>query len=742
MSNTNKLTVLVAVISLLFVSCNKYSEQEKASYQVLERTIGKEKASKFELKLVEKPGENDAFSIETKDGKVYITGNSQVALCRGAYDYLKNAGNSIISWSGNNIQLSDTLPVYSNKVESPYYYKYYMNVVTHGYTTPYWDWARWEKEIDWMALHGMNMPLIGGAHEAILERVFSNLGLNENEVAQYFSGPAHFPWNRMGNLTGWDGNLPKSFFKKQIELNHKVLARMKELGMHPIIPAFAGFVPNGIKRVYPNEKLRELDWGCGLDSTNKAHILEPGSKLFVEIGKMYIKEWENEFGKAELYLADSFNEMEVPLSSDSIVAAKELAGYGASVYSSIHEANPDAKWVMQGWTFPFFKGKDGKLFWTPYRLHALVSAVPDDKLIILDLANEYNRLWWKNEPSWKMYDGFFGKGWVYSFIPNMGGKVPLNGILDLYATMPAEALQYKNKKNLVGFGFAPEGIENNEIIYELLSDIAWTDKSIDLNAWIPKYCTQRYGAFPAKMKEAFTSLNKSCYGSFVPHPRHRYQLHPNIDFKSLIRDFQNDVHSSEDYRKGVELFLNASAEIKSNPLYTYDAIELTTQYLGLRVDLLLEKFRENPEQNKAQLDEALQLLGDIDRLLATHPNHSLKRWVEYARAYGDNVQESNYYEANAKRLITTWSRGFTVLDDYSARTWNGMVGDYYLQRWKLYYNTPKEIRDQALLDWQEKWIQTPYISKSKPFDNPLKAAIDLFTNYNNGTLKSIPNVQK
>jgi len=382
------------------------------------------------------------------------------------------------------------------------------------------------------------------------------------------------------------------------------------------------------------------------------------------------------------------------------------------------------------------------MFWTPYRLNALVSSVPNDKLIILDLANEYNRLWWKIDPSWKIYEGFFGKGWIYSFILNMGGKVPLNGVLDLYATMPAEALTYSKKKNLVGFGFAPEGIENNEIVYELLSDLGWTNKPIQLNTWLPEYCRQRYGAFPAEMKDAYDYFNKSCFRTFTDHPRFRYRLHPNIDFKSLVRDFQSDVHASTDFQKGVDSFLKCSPELKNSPLYTCDAIEFTTQFLGLKVDELLLKFRENPDKNRALLDEGLQLMSDIDRLLASHPTLSLKKWVHDARNFGDNQVESDYYESNAKRLITTWGKGFTVLDGYAARNWSGMVGDYYRQRWKLYYTSPKATRDQDLLDWEEQWIKTPYVSNSKPYDKPLEAAIDLFNKYNNGTLKSIPNVQK
>ena len=31
--------------------------------------------------------------------------------------------------------------------------------VLHSYSMAYWDWERWEAEIDWMALQGINLPL-------------------------------------------------------------------------------------------------------------------------------------------------------------------------------------------------------------------------------------------------------------------------------------------------------------------------------------------------------------------------------------------------------------------------------------------------------------------------------------------------------------------------------------------------------------------------------------------------------
>lgn len=728
LGNNGSTLVLITLLGILSCTAPKEKERENLpARDVLERTIGKENTNHFKFQLEENDTIPDWFSLQKKEDKILIKGNSQIALCRGVYDYLKSECKSIYSWSGSKINIPAELPSVNKKVESPYQYRYYFNVVTHGYTTAYWDWKRWEKEIDWMAIHGINMPLIGGAHEAILSRVFQKLGLTKSEIDQYFSGPAHFPWNRMGNLNGWDGPLPDSYFQKQVQLTHQMLDRMKELGMSPIIHAFAGFVPKDITRIYPDIEVRELGWGGGLPLENNAFILSPDSDLFIEIGMLYIQEWEKEFGKGEYYLADSFNEMDAPLSEDPEVALTELSGYGASVYKSIKEANPDATWVMQGWTFPYHKDENGKLFWTPERLGALVSKVPDDKLLILDLANEYNHVFWKIDPSWKMYDGFFGKKWIYSFIPNMGGKVPLNGKLNVYASIPIEALQYENKKNLVGFGFAPEGIENNEIIYELLSDVAWRKEKIDLDSWIVEYNIQRYGAFPEGMKKAFDLLNESAFGTFTDHPMHRYQFRPYKKPEGV--EDHATVHRSVKFKEAVGAFLDNASELKSSELYTVDAIEMVVQYLGLVADQQLLDFLDAKEEGEpVTLEEIMQILLTMDRLLASHPNHNLQKWVDYARKWGDNPNEKDYYESNAKRLLTTW--GGDPVNDYSGRVWTGLIRDYYVPRWVNYHQGDGQSKED-MRQWEEQWITTPGVSQIIPFDDPLAVSLEIFNKYKN-----------
>ena len=53
---------------------------------------------------------------------------------------------------------------------------------------------------------------------------------------------------RMGNLRSLGGGLSSSWHGQQVALQHKVLQRMQEFGMIPVLPAFAGHVPHAIKR--------------------------------------------------------------------------------------------------------------------------------------------------------------------------------------------------------------------------------------------------------------------------------------------------------------------------------------------------------------------------------------------------------------------------------------------------------------------------------------------------------------
>ena len=232
----------------------------------------------------------DAFSISCENNCLTLSGTSTTALTYAFYTYVRHACHVMATWSGNNIKLPKQLPNYhSGVINSPYKLRYFLNVCTFGYTMPYWDWERWEKELDLMALHGVNMPLASVASEAIAERVWMRMGLSKAQIREFFTGPAYLPWHRMGNLNQWDGPLSDAWHKQQITLQHKIISRMRELGMQPIAPAFAGFVPMAFAKKHPEINFKHLRWGGFADSLN-AYVLPPESSYFKHLVKLLIEE--------------------------------------------------------------------------------------------------------------------------------------------------------------------------------------------------------------------------------------------------------------------------------------------------------------------------------------------------------------------------------------------------------------------------------------------------------------------
>ena len=73
-----------------------------------------------------------------------------------------------MSWGlneeGDHIEVPEPLPVvkktFREKVDCKRGgFRYFMNVCTFGYSYVWWGWERWEREIDWLAMNGINIPL-------------------------------------------------------------------------------------------------------------------------------------------------------------------------------------------------------------------------------------------------------------------------------------------------------------------------------------------------------------------------------------------------------------------------------------------------------------------------------------------------------------------------------------------------------------------------------------------------------
>ncbi|MFB9080715.1 alpha-N-acetylglucosaminidase [Flavobacterium procerum] len=708
------LKIVFSLVALLFIYSvkgqDKTNEKTKNAASVIERLIGN-RVNEFEFTIIESNNKDkDWFEIESTENLVKVKAPNNTTLCYAAYNFLRDIGAVLVSWEGNRVNLPKTWPKYAKKGDTPFEYREYLNACTFGYTTPWWDWKRWEQEIDWMALHGINLPTAMEGQEAVWQELWKEYGLTNLQLESHFAGPAYLPWQRMGNINSLEGPLPQEWFVKKEALQKKILERMRALDMHPVVPAFSGYVPKAFAEKHPEAKITELkSWsGGGFAST---FLLDSKDPLFKQIGKRFIEIYTKMYGKSNFYLADSFNEIEPPVTEHN--KYEELSNYGSAVYETINEAAPGAVWVMQGWLFG-----DNKEFWTKEATSAFLSKVPNDKVMVQDYANDRYKVWENQE-------AFYGKQWTYGYVHNYGGSNPVYGDLNFYKDELTSLLKNPNRGNVVGYGAMPEGLNNNSIVYEYIYDLPWSKGEQPINDWLTKYLNARYGQTTSEpVFQAWKLLLESVYN--VKYWETRWWndwAGAYLFFKrptATITTFKGNPGDKKKLKEALDVLSKEAKKHDKKNLIQYDLIDVARHYYSLSIDEdLIEcvKAYQNKDISKGdQLFKKIEKQAlDIDKAMSGQPLNSLDQWVKSASDYGNSSEVSTLYARNAKTLITLWG-GEGHLNDYASRSWRGMYKGFYWPRWKMFLEALKnaavnntqfdETKERELIkNWEIKWTE-------------------------------------
>ncbi len=712
-SNCLKLPVMFFLL-LFFYGSKGYSqnnEKTKSAAAVIERLVG-HRVNEFELHIVENKNESkDWFEIETTDNLVKIKASNNTTICYAAYNFLRDIGAVLVSWEGKRINLPKSWPKYSKKGDTPFPYREYLNACTFGYTTPWWDWKRWEQEIDWMALHGINLPTAMEGQEAVWQELWKEYGLTSTQLESHFAGPAFLPWQRMGNINSLEGPLPQEWFSKKEELQKKILERMRALDMHPVVPAFSGYVPKAFAEKHPEAKITELNsWsGGGFEST---FLLDSKDPLFKKIGKRFIEIYIKMYGKSNFYLADSFNEIEPPVSEHN--KYEELANYGSAIYETIEEAAPGAVWVMQGWLFG-----DNKNFWTKEATSAFLSKVPNDRLMVQDYANDRYKVWENQE-------AFYGKQWTYGYVHNYGGSNPVYGDLNFYKNELVSLLKNPHRGNVVGYGAMPEGLNNNSIVYEFIYDLPWSKGEQSVKDWLTNYLNARYEQKTSdSVFKAWELLLESVYSTKYWETRWwNDRAGAYLLFKrptATITEFKGNPGDKKKLKQALDILKVEAKKYDKKNFIQYDLIDASRHYYSLSIDEdLVECVKAYQQKDITKGDQLFKIIEkqvlEIDKSMSGQPLNSLNYWVKSASEYGSTPEVSKLYVKNAKTLITLWG-GEGHLNDYASRSWQGMYKGFYWPRWKMFLtalkktavnNTPfDETKErEEIKNWEIKWTKS------------------------------------
>ena len=632
----------------------------------------------------------DIFIITSKDGKPCVKGNSILAITTGINWYLNHYAHINISWnnlcindlSGYNFPLPDEDEIHVCSAD----YRYYLNYCTFSYSMSVWTWERWEQEIDWMALHGINMPLQIVGLDVVWKKLLTEYyNYTFEEANDFIAGPCFQAWWGMNNLEQWGGPNPEWWYERQEVLAKKICDRMRELGMQPVLPGFSGMVPSNFTEKTGISTNCQGKW-CGF---TRPYILNPNDDAFKSLADNYYKVLHEVMGPSKYYSMDPFHEGANTSGIDVASAYKAIA-------DAMFKANDniDEKWVIQYWQWSSDQYK-------------VLDQVPRGDLIILDLFSTAHT----------HFQEYKGHDAVYCMLPNFGGRSGFmgrfNGVINGY---------FDNKNshsNIKGIGATPESIGAVPVLYDILFELPWHDHKPDPEEWMRNYTISRYGKEDYNAQQAWELLRNSALNCETtlqgPHEA-VVCARPSLTVDKVSSWGGTEIfYNHNDVKEAARLLLEADL---SGENYRFDLIEISRQALMDYAYFLLKDIKRYHEESdsrnfKKSRDEFLSLIKDIDILLNTDKNFMLGNWTQMARAIADEVEgttdaDKDWLELNnARTLITTWGEEVNAnqggLRDYSYRAWGGMLKDFYLSRWEYFFNNGLQSPPEGWYKMEREW---------------------------------------
>lgn len=655
---------------------------QAAEFEPLEKLVQRRVSwlsGKVSFEKIPADAGKDVFELWTRNGKLIIGASNNSAASFGLNWYLKYYCRRSMSHLGDNLTPVAKLPEIKTKIRrtAQAEIRYALNYCTINYSMAFYDWKDWERELDWMALNGVNLLLMPVGTEAVWQKTLKKIGFSDKEILDFIPGPAFTAWWLMGNLEGWGGHVSQTMINQQTLLVRKILQRMKELGIQPVGQSFYGIVPTTLKQKVSAKIISQGNWAGGFQ---RPDFLLPEDPYFLKLSDIYYEEYKKLYGKDFQYFGgDPFHEggktVDIDVKKSALI-----------IQNQMQKHFPESIWVLQGWQ----ANPSGEL----------LSGLNKPKTLVIELFGENTRNWEKRK-------GYEGTPFVWGTVSNFGEKVGLFGRLERFASEINRAAESSYAKDFRGVGIVPEGINNNPVAYDLVFELAWHKEKLDVKDWLKNYVRYRYGTDNEKLQNAWQMFLQTVYSSpsvYQEGPSESiFCARPNLDLESVsswgTRKKNYDV---EKFAEAVKLFVSAENEIPSSETYKTDKIDFLRQVNANKADEIYLKMsaaikRKDVKEFQTAYADFEKLLLAQDRLLKDSPYFSLSTWLKRAENFGKTTSDKKLAVKNAKTLITFWGpdNPQTDLRDYSHREWSGLLSTLYLARWRKFAeNTVKKLNNQ------------------------------------------------
>ncbi|HUN72817.1 MAG TPA: alpha-N-acetylglucosaminidase [Steroidobacteraceae bacterium] len=641
---------------------------------VLARLLPRQ-AKQFELGTLPAARGGERFRIASANDHIDVRGSTPSALLFGVNWYLKYVAHVQISPNGDRVG-GGAFPLPRAVIErsTPYAYRFAFNENVDGYSAPYWSWPRWQREIDVLALSGINAVLIERGSDSVLERTFQDFGYSDAEIRRWLAAPAHQNWQLMGNLCCFGGPLSRALLRRRLISAQKIVARLRELGITPVLPGYYGIVPADFPRRFPDSHVVPQGEWAGFV---RPGWLDPLDPMFARLAAAFYRHQRELLGDSGIYDMEVFQE-----GGDS--GDVPVAKAARAVQQALLTAHPGARWMM--------------LAWQGNPRQELLAGADRRHLLIIDI--DHSRV-----PREHREKDFRGAPFLFGGLWEFGGRTTLGAdVGDLTDRLQRVG---RTNGNMAGTAVVTEGMGTNPFMFDLFTEMAWRREPVNLEAWTGQYVLRRYGASDPHALAAWNVLIHTAYDIRIDKvifnserdaaQESLFDAQPGLAVNRASNWSPEEMrYSASAFRRALPQMLQAAPALRASETYRYDLVDVARQTLANESRALLPRIKSAYGDRDRPSFEALThcwlgLMDLQDRLLASDRFFLLGGWLAQVPPWASSSAERRRLEFDARSLLTVWGDRQAseegALHDYGNRDWAGLTGGYYRMRWQRYFRS-------------------------------------------------------
>jgi alpha-N-acetylglucosaminidase len=689
-------------------------------------------APQFHLTL--HPNQPDGFHITGTPGNIHVDAATTPTLLYGVNWYLKYVAHLQISTNG--LQLGPTnltLPAPPSPITQPALYKirYALNENADGYTAPYWSNARWQREIDILALSGTNAILIERGADLVLYQTFRDAGYSDLAIRRWITQPAHQNWQLMGNMCCFIEPISLDLLHKRAASAQRLIRSLRALGITPVLPGYYGIVPADFATLHPHAHvLTQGDW----NGFTRPGWIDPRDPNFATLAASFYRHQHDLFGDSTLYDMEIFQE-----GGDS---GNVPPGPAAKlIQTALETAHPNATWFLMAWQ--------------NNPLPAILAALDTTHVLIADI--EQGRI-----PRPDRDRQFRGANWLFGGLWEFGGRTSLGAPLYDYAVrFPTLAAQPGS--HIIGTALFTEGLDTNPFAFDLYTEMAWHNAPVDLATWTNNYALRRYGRFDIHAQRAWQILLHTAYSyragdgtakggdADAPHDS-LFCAQPSLTAVHAGTWAPERMHyDPAKLQPALTELLEVAPALRNTETYRYDLVDVARQVLANQSYTMLPQIKAAYDAHDrptfvALTNHWLRRMQLLDNLLATNQYFLLGRWLANVPPWASSPSELRQLNYDARSILTTWGdrcASEAGLHEYANRDYAGLTSTYYAPRWRLYFDSLLPSLDeqssshppdaQPAIDWYafgDRWNRSQTTFNPNPTGSSYTAAMAIANDLN------------